>query len=583
MPSLLREERIAPVALIERGVVVSCLNRLSYVAVLSSLMIAGELSAAPADGEIEPEKIFRGLDHFISNEEHRRFELTPKAQPFVDWGLVHPGFVEYLSKQTGEIVPLNDPHPYEDEEAIRKVTFGEAQGVRLRVQKPLVAGKFAEMLGTTYPWERGEIDVNTLIHDEEQQLYRVWYKVAGGTAYAESKDFRTWNKPLNKLKGFENHSETNLIGVTNLEEALGGVMLTEREANPGASGAFFIDPSAPPEERFKTTFLAHAKTPHYNDQRKFVDRPISAMTGPGSTVMFGAVAGDGMAWRILPRPLCYHDADTQTVTKYDPELKKYVAYTRLYELGRRTIGFMETADFKDWPLPVNALTPGPGEGPSLDFYSNAFSFYPGQAGIRMIFCAAYDRTGDSSDLRLATSRNGRVFHFAPGEPVVAPTGRDEPGRGMLIPKPGLVRLPNGNLLLVYGAWRMPHKFPRHHLGKIKDRYYDLCAEWPADRMVALEAEEEGEFSTVPFVLRGNSISLNLATETKGGVEVEVRDEAYRPIPGRGFSEADRLTGDQTSLPVTWKGTSDLSAYRNRRIWLRFRLRQAKLYAIRAEE
>src|SRR5262249_30258618 len=157
-------------------------------------------------------------------------------------------------------------------------------------------------------------------------------------------------------------------------------------------------------ERFKTTFLAHTKTPHYDrDGKKSVDRPISAMTGPGSTVIFGAVSPDGIAWRVLPNPLCYHDADTQTVTKFDTQLNKYVVYPRLYELSRRTIGYTETSNFREWPLPVNIMTPGPNEPPTLDYYANAFSYYPDHPEIRLIFCLEYDRARDIADIRLATS------------------------------------------------------------------------------------------------------------------------------------------------------------------------------------
>lgn len=541
------------------------------------------VSIQAQDLEVDPARIVRRMDHFIVNETRQQFELTSDPLPFVDWGLVNPGFVEYVSKKTGQIIPLSGPHPHDDPNDIRAVTFAAAKGVRLHVQQPVTAGKFADVIGTTYPWERGEIDVNTVIYDEQQQLYRAWYKVAGGTAYAVSRDFKSWAKPLRALKEYQGHRETNLIGVTNLPEALAGVMKAEAEARPGASGAFFIDPSAPPDERFKTTFLAHAKTVHYDDHQKFVDRPISPITGPGSTVIFGAVSADGLAWRILPKPLCYHDGDTQTVTKYDTQLKKYVAYTRLYELARRTIAFTESADFREWPLPVSILTPGTNDSPSLDFYSNAFSFYPGQPGIRMIFCAAYDRTQDNADIRLASSRNGRVFHFLPGDPVIVPAGVDEPGHGMLIPKPGLVRLPDRSLMLVYGAWRMPHKFPRHHQDKIPNRYFDLCAKWPADRMVALEAVETGEFTSVPFVLRGNSIEINFATSNEGHIQVEVRDETFKPIPSRTFQEADQLKGDQLACTVTWNGARDLSAIRSKLIWLNFRLNQAKLFSIRSRD
>jgi hypothetical protein len=547
------------------------------------LLFASVGHAQPLEDRVDPAKIFRPMNHFIVNEERANFELTESPQPFLDWGLINAGFVEYVGKDTKQIVPVGDPHPYQNMDDIEAVQFGGATGMRLRVEKPTIVGNFDDVIGKTHPWEQGELEVVTLIYDEEEQLYRVWYKAGMRMAYAESKDFKTWNKPLRDLTPVGDSKETNLIGVTNVEQLLQGKMQLAEEIRPGASGAFFIDPTAPKSERFKTTFLAHTKTPHYDDKsgKSLVGRPVSAMTGPGSTVIWGAVSADGMAWRVLPEPVCYHDADTQTVTKYDTQIKKYVVYTRLYELGRRTIARLETDNFRRWPLPVNIMTPGPTEPPSLDYYANAFSFYPGQPDIRLIFCLDYDRARDIADIRLATSRDGRVFHFSPGEPIVTPAKVEQVGHGMVSPKPGLVRLPDGSMFMVYGAWRVPHKFPRANTGGIANRYADLCAQWPADRIVALEAEEFGEFASVPFTLRGNSIELNMLSDRTGGVKVEARDEKYEVIPGHSFADADVLYGDHAGVPVTWNGKSDLGAYRDKTIYLTFRLKSAKLYSIKA--
>ncbi|HIJ74050.1 MAG TPA: hypothetical protein HPP83_08105, partial [Candidatus Hydrogenedentes bacterium] len=96
-----------------------------------------------------------------------------------------------------------------------------------------------------------------------------------------------------------------------------------------------------------------------------------------------------------------------------------------------------------------------------------------------------------------------------------------------------------------------------------------------------EAPEYGEFTTAHFRLRGNRLELNLSADRTGGVQIEVRDEQFNAIPGRTFAEADSLYGDHLATPATWHRESDLSAYRDQIIYLRFRLRAAKLFAIKA--
>ena len=540
--------------------------------------------ASPLDADIDQATLFRSPNHFIINNRQMQFELDENPQPFVDFAFVRPGFVEYVHKETKEIVPLGGEHPYKDPDVVRSVPFGVASGIRIRVQPAERGAPFREMIQPTFPWERSA-ESYTLIYDEAAQLYRAWYRTGAGFAYAESSDLKQWNKPLRNVTPYEDHAKTNLIWPVNVEEALAGVMKEGQEKLLGLGGGFFVDPSAPPEERFKVTFMAHTKELHYDDSgNPTVDRPLSAMTGAGSTVIFGATSADGMAWNIIPRPLVYHDADTLTVTKYDTLQKKYVIYTRLYEFSHRTVGYAETDDFREWPIPVNIMTPGPEDPPSVDFYANSFSFYPGQPQIRMIFCLAYDRSTDSATVKLATSRDGRCFHFTPGGPIIDQAESGIEGHGFLAPKPSLVRAPDGRMIIFYEAFKLPHKFPRYRFRGMEEGSSEFfMAWWPADRMVALEAPEYGEFDTANFILRGDRLMLNMSSHRTGGVQVELRDESFNPIPGRTFADADLLVGDHMEIPITWGGKSDLSELRGKKVYLRFRMRTAKLFSIKAVE
>jgi len=462
--------------------------------------------STPLETEDEEFKIFRPINQPILEERtfpERILDATP--QPFLDWGLVQPGFIDYLG-QKGEIVPLSDEHSYDDPNQIHAVPFGIPIGICIRVNPPEIGGRFSEeILRPDQPWEDENVKANTLLHDPQSGLYKLWYETRAGLAYAESQDLKTWHKPLSNLVEYGDNKETNLIGVVGIEEALAGEFKAKEEAKPGASSSFFADPSAPPEERYKTTFLAHAKRLNEDGSLREPNRPVSAMTGPGSTVIFGAVSPDGLHWRVLPRPVMYHDADTKTVPAFDPLLGRYVMYTRQYELSRRSIARSETDDFSDWPIPQNILTAGPGDLPSQDLYASGFCTYPRNPEIRLLFCLVYNRSLDCADIRLAESRDGRVFHFLPGDPVFSHGGSGEPQAGFLSATPNLVRTPDGSLMCLYTEWTMPHKFPRF-------RFQDSAqkvAWWKEDRLAGIEAEAYGEFTTIPFRLRGNRINLNL--------------------------------------------------------------------------
>ncbi len=533
-----------------------------------------EDAAAPVEDELT--RLFRPANHYLVEHEPIVNELGPAPLPFLDWGLVQPGFVEYVDRASGNPLPLNEPHDVEDPAQVEARAFCLPSALTIEVQPAQDGGTFREALfAPVYPWEE-RCEVHTLLHDEAAGLYRLWYQTRAGIAYAESMDLRDWRRPLHAHRAMEGHAATNLLGVLDREQLAQSDLRAPEEARPGRSGAFFVDPSAAPEARFKCTFLAHVRddTAAYAER---VGRPRSAMTGPGSTVMFGAVSADGVGWRVLPRPIMLHDADTMTVARFDPLLEKLVMYTRLYELSRRSIARSETADFADWPLPVGVLSAGGEERPTIDYYSNAATHYPGQPRLRLLFCNAYDRSADRSEIRLAVSQDGRSFDFPPGGPIIAPGAPAAAHAGFLQPFPSLVRTPEGRFLLFYNQHDLPHKFPRHRFASSASR----AAVWPADRLAALVAHGQGEFTTAPLLLRGDTIVLNFRSLRSGGLEVELRDERFRIVPGRSFADCDPLVGDHTAATVRWQGASDISPWRGQTVYLRFRLRHARLYSLAA--
>jgi hypothetical protein len=228
-------------------------------------------------------------------------------------------------------------------------------------------------------------------------------------------------------------------------------------------------------------------------------------------------------------------------------------------------------------VPTNLLSPRGEAPPSVDYSATAFALYPGRREIRTMMCLCYDRSIDRSYIRLAASRDGHRFDFVPGDPAIGGPRSGDADAGFVSAFPSLVRTPDGRMVVFYDVSPRPHKFPRYGL----EGSTQYAAWWPADRLAAIEATEQGDFATAPLILRGNRIVLNMRSERSGGIRVELRDERFRPVPGRTFADADSLFGDEQAATVTWNGNGDVSEYAGKKVYLLYRLSADKLFAMAA--
>ncbi|MCC6486812.1 MAG: hypothetical protein IT364_04870, partial [Candidatus Hydrogenedentes bacterium] len=504
--------------------------------VLLSVGLAIDAEADAAGPQPEPNVVkesFPTLDF-----EAAKLELDATPMPFADWALVEAGNLDWVGPN-GQKLPLNDPHGLSSPDEAHAVPFCLASGITIKTQPAEKSGLFSDMVLREYPWEQGTLKANTLLFDETAQRYRVWYDCAGGLAYAESPDLKTWHKPLLNPNSYGDQQATNLAYIANRDACAASGMFQKPESLEVAqSGSVLLDPSAPPEERYKSTILASAAPDRLWAFAEAKGKPLSSRVSPNSgNVLFPAVSADGVAWRVIPEPNLLHDADTQTVVAYDARIKRDVVYTRVWEVGRRAIARAESADFRDLPQPRTVLAPDAAEPPYIDYYANAMAVYPGRSDLQLMFVLAYDRRVESSVIRAASSRDGVLWHFTPGGPVLRPGEAGEWDSHFVVAVPSFVRAPDGGMLLLYNAYNLPHKFPRHGFVEANQG----IARWKADRLFALEAEEEGWFTTPLLRLRGTKLLLNAQTTRTGEVRVEVRDREFKPVSGRTFAESDPFT------------------------------------------
>ena len=439
---------------------------------------------------------------------------------FTDWRFVNPGWFSWVDAE-------GSPHGVGESYAPDALFFrpiNSPHGIRLMAQQPQRVGPLVE---PERPWETKNVWILTILY--ENGVYRGWMACGERLCYVESKDGYTWERPNLGIYEFQGSRDTNIL----LDWA--------------GNKAIFVDPSAPAKERYKLVL---------GDQ-------------PGGVC--GAISPDGLHWTRLPTPIVEGHCDTQNIAYYDEGLKKYVLYRRLWQDGRRAIGRSESEDFRHFP-PSEVILEGilPDLPPSVGLYTNCKTTIPMAPDHHLLFPTVYHREVDLGVGVMAASRDGKFWHFLPGPPVVTATPFGQWDCGWTVPSPNLIELPNGDFALAYDASNLPHKYPRGHM-KSNTGY----AIWPKGRIVALEALEQGEFTTLPIDTKGGrKLLINVLTERVGSILVEVDG-----IPGRSFAEADPIIGDQYRKVVTWKGEDYLGYEQGKPIVLRFRMKQAKLFGL----
>jgi hypothetical protein len=498
------------------------------------------------------------------------FALRSNAIYFHDWRYVHHGDTGWVTED-GRYLGLWSPTKVPE---LRWAGRDTPRGIRLEAVR---ARKSGPVLKPDEPWE-GVIFAPSLMLDDGR--YRMWYEsvppehVGGGEPghrnlllYAESKDGRTWEKPTIGRVEYGGSTENNIV--------YGGGLLPDRGYH---GGSVFLDPSCPPEERYKVIhlgFLSDDDFARYRKERREdgVD-PLSEGTRGRHGAVFGATSSDGIVWEPISDPLVLQSSDTQNTAYYDEFLGKYVAFLRTWVLRKRSIGRTESTSFKRFPLPETIIWPGPELEPSDLWYSNAKTSYPGAPDYHLLFPKRWNVAEDRFFVHMAVSPDGIMWAFPPGSQVLVPGERGEWDTGGADVGCGMVALPDDRIGVPFIGWRVPHKYTRDvPLGEIG------IASWDRGRLVALKAEGKGEFRTTYITFEGERLHLNLRTTHAGEVRVGVVGEDHQEIPGRGIDECDPASGNCLAWEVTWNGEPSIGHEPGSPVAFRLRMASAELYAM----
>lgn len=371
----------------------------------------------------------------------------------------------------------------------------------------------------------------------------------------------------------------------------------------------FVDPKAPPEERYKL----------YNGMKNTIQ-----------------ASSDGTDWKVLhkgvfPPKACYPlGMDSHNVCYYDTRINKYVAYVRVnkaYECspervpyygslgkkkyggenryGRRTIGRAVTDDLSKFPLPEIVLEPDDkdpifGGAKVMDFYCPQVVQYSYAQDAYFLFNCRYRSYEDwyltidmspfpqskehgtyncgVEDIELDASRDGIKWNRYDRKPWIA---QGKPGsfdslnmymsRGM--------HLMGDEIWMYYIGVNDPHTGSKEAMKHCTLSRVVLRK----DGFTCVEADYAGgEFTTPPLKFDGKTLQLNIETSAMGLARVEIQDENGKPLPGFTMEDCDRIhTANSTKWTVTWGEGYDVSKLAGQPIRLRFKLQfGTKLYAFR---
>ncbi len=437
-------------------------------------------------------------------------------------------------------------------------------GVSLQLQCPRPAGV---ALRFDQPWE-GQVSGYVTVIDDGG-LYRMYYRgrpltgygdtdprAQEVTCYAESRDGITFTRPKLGLVSLGGNKLNNVI----LADA----------GHVTHNFAPFLDtrPGVRKSERFK------------------------AVGGSGESGLIAYVSEDGIRFRKLQdKPIITGGAfDSQNNVLWSDHEQCYVCFFRTFKHGVRWITRTTSTDFLHWTPAVDMTF---GDAPNEHLYTNqtvayfraphlylgtAARFCPGRRSLTDAQVAALkldDKANynglklESSDAVLLSSRGGNRYERTFLEALVRPgldlkdwTARSNyPARGIVPTGPAEMSI---YVQLNYGQ-------PTHYLERMTFRTDGLAAVHAGYR--------PGEMVTRPFAFAGRQLALNVSSSAAGGVFVEIQDAAGRPIPGFTLAECGELNTDDLARVVSWKKGSDVSSLAGKPIRLRFRMKDADLFAL----
>lgn len=436
------------------------------------------------------------------------------------------------------------------------------------------------------PWDAYRPQVyGTVIEDKQRDVLRMWYlsipghvlsgeaepivsgfKRIGHTtlvAYAESNDGYKWRKPELGIVDFNGSKKNALVNMG-------------RDNTEGVSIVFQPD-DPDPKRRYKAIFWEHKVAPKGEPTGRG-----QLANDPRADGMWVSFSEDGVNWNDYEKnPVIPNGSDTGQCVLFDPNLKKYILYSRL-GVGRR-ISRCTSDDFVNWSPPQLVFAADDKDPPGTQVYGSGFCIYEGiYVGLPWMFYLAQDQR---IDVQLIHSRDGINWHRMAGRERIIPNGPEGAwDSGIIFTASHPVVLDDRILIYYFGIQGDHFGHPQRDWEESKKYYRGGIgvATLRRDGWVSLNLPFTGGSVTtrplvIPEAINGDTtprLILNTNAYT-GDVRVTLLDEADQPMTG--FEQSNNLHGDFLRTEVTWPGHT-LAELVSKKAKLRIHGRLAKLYS-----
>lgn len=512
-------------------------------------------------------------------------EKVATERPYVDQKAAY--FLGESMKIGNEVQYLFDDYMVEDRFGLTRV-LGE---VKKFEGNPLSMGEDKSWEKKTESWSGAY--VNHVIFDPKEKIYKGWYLVYRhdasynySTLYAESKDGISWEKPqLDFLK--VDGERTNYV--------------LHDEKNTALMQDISLDVDArDPERRFTA---------------------LVKMVPPGEKVrcIVRMFSPDGKKWTLAPDPVLFKGASDGSYSLVaDKERDRWLLYRRpatnavvsggegaygaksvvnpdkIGVNAKRRVGVTISSDLKKWSYPrgINLLDELDdaqvqilGNGMDIDWAT-----VTKVNGVFFGFLHIMDNLTMTNPRQnhLMWSRDGIDWKRLPLRPQFIENGA--PGEWDAGSIGSISLLTESDQYRIYytggNTSQGEKRFPRFtangmaYLGK--------------DRFVGQQAGPAGGYLlTREFVLEGSRLEVNFSSQVKSPpaewgrvIRAELlqapNDQvAATVIPGFSIKDCDPVTvADSFATTLSWKGSSDLSALKGKKIYIRFYIQNSTLYTFR---
>ena len=372
--------------------------------------------------------------------------------------------------------------------------------------------------------------------------------------YAESDDGLKWHKPLMDIVPDGDHAMTNIV----------------YRGQHGNCSAFEI--------------VVDQRETDANRRHKMIYKGGRDSEGVSAEEL--AFSADGLKWRAYEgNPVMPYRHDCNLNLLFDASRQRWRAYLRPYVFGsglwpsatvgvhhRRRVAMCESRDLIEWTKIRTVL--GPNEGDENEF--DNIAIVP-CGGTLVGFLGTFEeneRHEQRQHVQLALSIDGVSWELVAGAgDYLSPTGlegdfdRDSVGvstAGIT----GGASDPEELWLYYQGSrWTTGSFDGESSIGILRVRGRRFAEQFAAD---------EGWLVTRELVFNGNRLTVDARAD--GELAVELAEYPGQPIQGFSVNDCDPIRGDSSAHQIAWGGNPDLNALRGRPLYVRFRLRNAGIWA-----